>query len=50
MIGWVEEGRKPGPLVLNGGVGSGPIMTREAAAKAVEPPISRTTLICPYPQ
>jgi hypothetical protein len=50
MIGWVEEGRKPGPLVLNGGVGSGPIMTPEAAAKAVEPPISRTTLICPYPQ
>ena len=50
MIGWVEDGRKPGPLVLNGGVGSGPIMTQEAAAKAVEPPISRTTLICPYPQ
>jgi hypothetical protein len=25
-------------------------MTPEAAAKAVEPPISRTTLICPYPQ
>ncbi len=50
MIGWVEEGRKPSALVLNGGIGGGPIMTPEQAAKATAPPISRTTLICPYPQ
>lgn len=51
VIGWVEEGRRPDGLMLNGGPPR-PLIPSPGggAATAPAPPIARTVLVCPYPQ
>ncbi|MDB5424921.1 MAG: hypothetical protein JWQ29_2337, partial [Phenylobacterium sp.] len=51
MIGWVEDGKRPEAVVVNGGPPR-PAMPTMAGGPPVlsAPPIARTVLICPYPQ
>ena len=51
VIGWVEDGRAPGDIVVNGGAPR-PIMAMPGGGPVVvpAPTVSRTTLVCAYPK
>lgn len=49
VIGWVEEGKRPDSLVVNGGSG-GPVIAAVQGSAPPAPPLARTVLICPDPQ
>jgi feruloyl esterase len=51
VIGWVEEGRRPGPLVMTGPATRPAMPALPGVPSALAaPPIARTVLVCPNPQ